>query len=181
MSTSWECPSCHQVFAPGTAKCDQCGKSGGSLVFDLTREYEIHISRDGKSERYHIGGVGGKVLYGELIGEQYPAPPPAYVYILYKRDGRISPTGMIDVYATQDKAKDSAHYWARSERQEWAALIERSMTWEQTDVPLEWRRMMTADCRNWSSSVCARAGTARFVIDVHKVNDGPLRHTGEKS
>lgn len=175
---TWECPNCHQVFAPGTKKYDQCGKSGHELLWDMTRHMEIQVTRNGKGERYRITGITGtSVLHADPLDKTEPAPPPACVYLLYKHK-MASPSHLEGVYASQEKAKDSAHYWARSERMSWAELLEKEMSWEDSDQPLEWRPMMTADCRNWTSSVCARAGTTTFVIDVREVQDGPLRHTG---
>lgn len=180
---TWECPNCHQVFAPGTRKCDQCGKDGTRLRHDLVSGAEIHVTRNGKSERYKFTGVAGGppwVYYANPLDEEPPAPPPARIYILRKHDGRISPTGMLGVYGSQEKAKDSAHYWARSERQCWAELIEKPVTWEQADIPLKWRGMVDSARGNPISWICARVGPCRFVVESHEVQDGPLRHTGQE-
>jgi hypothetical protein len=178
----WECPTCHQVFAPGTAKCDQCGKAGTALRLDLTRDAEIRVTRNGQSERYRFTGVSGGppwTYHAAPLDEQVPAPPPPEIYILRRyRRGESSST-MQGVYARQEKAKDSAHYWARSERMNWAELIEKPMTWEQSDVPLRWRGMVDSMHGNPTSWICARAGTSSFVIEKHEVRDGPLRHTEE--
>ena len=79
---TWECPNCHQVFAPGTKKCDQCGKSGHELLWDMTRHMEIQVTRNGKGERYRITGVTGtSVLHADPLDKTEPAPPPARIYL----------------------------------------------------------------------------------------------------
>jgi len=174
----WECPTCHQVFAPGISKCDQCGKTGTALMFDMARGKEVHVFRNGDLERYRITGVGGDTYHAKPVDDrQEPTPPPAVIYILRRyRHGESSPA-MQGVYARQEKAKDSAHYWARSERMNWAELIEKPMTWEQSDVPLKWGHMRDSMHGNQTSWICAKAGTSSFVIEKHAVQDGPLRHT----
>lgn len=141
-------------------------------IFDLLRDARFEVVRNGKTEHYRLSGTAGEqLIYLTPLDKEPPSPPPAEVYILKKHHTFSKNIKDYGVYATQERAKDSAHYWARQERVDWAKLIEKPVTWEESDVPLTWAHMVDDMHGNPTSWICATAGLAIFVIEHHTVKD----------
>lgn len=154
-------------------------------IFDLLRNVKFTVVRNGKAEKYQLQQVASDdqglpiEIHLNPLDKQPPAPPPAEIYILRKHH-KWYKSSFEGVYAKQEQAKDSAHYWARQERQDWAKMLEKPMTWEESDIPLVWGYMVDSMHGNPTSWICADSGLATFVIEHYTVQDFELRHTVQK-
>jgi hypothetical protein len=147
-------------------------------TFDLLRHVKFTVLRNGKTENYRLQQVDGEPpthIHLEPLDKEPPSPAPAEIYIL-KMYHKFYKSKDYGVYAEQDQAKDTAHYWARQQRRDWAAMLEKPMTWEASDIPLVWSHMVDSHHYNPTSWVCADAGLATFVIERHEVKTPELRH-----
>lgn len=176
--TTWECPNCHQVFAPGTRKCDTCGKTGGELLFEMTRDAVVSVRRaDNCYEKLHIRGVGGGPPYSLDAEPIDPEPlvipvPPAQVYLVYQHGGTRHYNGpLMGIYADKESAQKSVIYWAKDERHSLARRlgIKPPLPWAEDDQEPEWgpvHQGKYGPIPDWSF---CQAGLATFTIEKHDV------------
>lgn len=166
--------------------CSHCGKTGQVLAFDIIRNAEVQVVRNGKTERYEVHGMSGEYPYSVDVdlasgSEQVPLPPPPpEVWLVYKHNGRYD-HGMgplQGIYSSEEGAKDSVRFAVKEER---ASLAERlgqpKIPHEAEEPPLLWHPVS-----HWRHGVIAgefwaSAGLADFTVKKYQVPAGYLPDT----
>jgi hypothetical protein len=166
--------------------CSQCGKTGQELAFSMVRNAQITITRDGKTERYEVHGMGGEYPYSidaDLApgNEQIPLPPPPpEVWLVYKHGGAYGNGGdpLQGIYSTEKGAKDSVRFAVKQERASLAARLGQPETPHSEPEPeLRWMRGHHWRYGPIPGEYHAEAGLANFVVKRYKVPEGYLPDT----
>ena len=168
-------PACSHV-------CTHCGEDGTELLFSMTRDSVIQVTRDGKSENYRVQGVGGNVIHAELAegSEQVELPPPPpEVWLVYKHGGAYHGGDALQgIYSSEEGAKDSVRFSVKEERASLARRLGRPETPHDDEEPaLWWTRGHHWRYGGIPGEFHAEAGLANFVVKSYKVPEGYLPRT----
>ena len=162
--------------------CAHCGEGGTELLFSMTRDSVIQVTRDGKSENYRVQGIGGKVIHAELAegSEQVELPPPPpEVWLVYKHGGAYNDGEPLQgIYSSEEGAKDSARFTIKRERQSLARRLGQPETpHEAEEPPLIWRPIHHERYGPIPGYFYAEAGLANLTVKKHKVPGAYLPDT----
>jgi len=162
-------------------ECARCGKDGTELLFSMTRDAVIQITRDGKSENYRVQGVGGDVIHADLAegSEQIPLPPPPpQVWLVYKHGGAYTGDALQGIYSSEEGAKDSVRFAVKAERASLARRLGQPQTpHEDEEPPLTWQPGHHWRYGPIAGEYHAEAGLANFTVKSYQVPAGYLPKT----
>jgi hypothetical protein len=160
--------------------CSQCGRSDTSLLFEMVRNCEIQVTRNGKSERYDPRGVAPGVIHADPIDDLPPVIPPAppEVWLVYKHGGRYGTENLQGIYSSEEGAKESVRFAVKEERASLARRLGQPETSHDAPEPtLKWQLGHHSRYGAIPGEFHASAGLADFVVKRYKVEKAYLPDT----